>query len=128
MVVRRLADIDTPAYEPFDCAARCDNMPGCVGFNIFFERLPTLEPNLDFCDNPRATVRTGCTYWDGVIDITMASDVGRQLLELAPILKAECATLTLNLGPISMSPMQDQTGTGNTILRSQPLLQRPPQW
>jgi len=74
---RRLADEATAIYEPFDCAARCDSIPGCVSFDIFFERLPTLNPS-EYCSNPRATVKIGCTFWNGRVDGTMAAYVGEQ--------------------------------------------------
>lgn len=40
-------------YDVATCAAKCTAKTGCLAFNIYFERDPTLEPGTN-CDNPPA--------------------------------------------------------------------------
>ncbi|KAJ9641082.1 hypothetical protein H2199_005750 [Coniosporium tulheliwenetii] len=51
-------------YDPSVCAAKCNSKVGCIGFNIFFERDPTLDPGVT-CENPPAFTNVKCTYWGG---------------------------------------------------------------
>lgn len=39
------------SYNPALCASFCDGISGCVAFNIYFERDPSLDPGTS-CPNP----------------------------------------------------------------------------
>lgn len=49
-------------YDPSVCAVKCNSKAGCIGFNLFFQRDPTLDPGIT-CKNPPAFANIKCTYW-----------------------------------------------------------------
>jgi len=66
-----LGDRTLSIYDPFLCANECDNIRGCVGFNLFFERDPVLQPG-PYCENPSAGINIKCTLWGNMLDASMA--------------------------------------------------------
>jgi hypothetical protein len=42
------------SYDTEKCAAKCNVINGCISFNLYFERDPSLEP-ADACPNPTST-------------------------------------------------------------------------
>ncbi|GAB7339093.1 hypothetical protein MBLNU457_5746t1 [Dothideomycetes sp. NU457] len=52
------------AYNTTLCAIVCNNDPGCLGFNIYFEREPTYVPNNTTCRNPAAAVDVHCAFYN----------------------------------------------------------------
>jgi len=66
-----------PYYDPFLCASICDDMKGCLGFNIFFERDPTLEPS-EYCPNPPAGINVKCSFWRKQINANGDMNPGEQ--------------------------------------------------
>ncbi|KAI9814586.1 MAG: hypothetical protein M1827_003142 [Pycnora praestabilis] len=50
------------SYSVYDCAFHCDAVTGCVGFNIYFERDPSVNPAAA-CPNPPSTTNIKCTLW-----------------------------------------------------------------
>jgi hypothetical protein len=51
-------------YDPEACAAFCDSEKFCYGFNIFFERDPTVEPGSG-CADPPAQTNIKCSIYGG---------------------------------------------------------------
>ncbi|KAI9797322.1 MAG: hypothetical protein M1825_006020 [Sarcosagium campestre] len=49
-------------YDTIKCAQACDASSGCSGFNIYFERDPTVNPG-PACPNPAAFTNIKCTLW-----------------------------------------------------------------
>lgn len=49
------------SYDPIKCQQLCDSDTGCGGFNIYFERQPTVDPNCSA--NPPSTVAIKCARW-----------------------------------------------------------------
>lgn len=55
-----LHTLDT--YDPAICQAFCDAADLCTGFNLYFERDPTVNP-ADNCRNPPSFTNIKCTLW-----------------------------------------------------------------
>lgn len=64
------------SYDPSICARKCDSTTGCLAFNIYFERDPTVEPGTG-CTNPSAFANIKCSYWGGNLDSTTATNGGQ---------------------------------------------------
>lgn len=64
---RALRVIELDSYDPFSCSAACDFTDHCVGYNIYFERDPALEPAPGYspsdCGQTSAVVRVKCSLW-----------------------------------------------------------------
>jgi len=50
-------------YDPIQCASYCDQHSGCVAFNLYFERDPSVSPNTDDCPNPASVTNIKCVRW-----------------------------------------------------------------
>lgn len=66
----------TTGYDVDYCASKCTNKPGCLAFNIYFERDPTLEPG-PTCENPPAFANIKCSFWGTGLDATTATNKGQ---------------------------------------------------
>jgi len=64
------------SYDTVGCAHYCDAADGCMSFNIFFERDPSVNP-ADACPNPSSTVPIKCTLWGMPINAAMANNDGQ---------------------------------------------------
>ena len=64
------------AYDPIKCQELCDAKQGCLGFNIFFERDPTLNPASN-CSNPASLTNVKCTLWGAGVTSQMATNTGQ---------------------------------------------------
>lgn len=48
-------------YDAAACATYCNNTPGCLSMNIFFQRSPSLSPSLNAsCPNPPSMTSIMC--------------------------------------------------------------------
>ena len=65
----------TKGYDIDFCATKCTSQPGCLAFNIFFERNPTLDPG-HHCPKPPAFANIKCTLWGAGIDSKTATNRG----------------------------------------------------
>jgi hypothetical protein len=65
------------SYNPALCQSYCDKAAGCVAFNIYFERDPTLNPNVNNCPNPASTTNIKCTLWGAPLSAGQATNVGQ---------------------------------------------------
>jgi hypothetical protein len=63
-------------YDVDYCAAKCDAKDGCLSFNIYFERDPTVEPGPD-CPDPEAFANIKCSFWGTGLDLSTANNVGQ---------------------------------------------------
>ncbi|KAI4745050.1 hypothetical protein E4T50_04572 [Aureobasidium sp. EXF-12298] len=74
------------AYNPQDCAAKCDDTDLCTSFNIYIERDPSLAPaNNDnttytpwetYCPNPSSITNYKCTLWGSSLSAEVATNKG----------------------------------------------------
>lgn len=65
----------TKGYDIDFCAGKCNAQPGCLAFNLFFERNPTLDPGRN-CPNPPAFANIKCSLWGAGIDAKTATNRG----------------------------------------------------
>ncbi|GME43160.1 carbohydrate-binding-like protein [Neofusicoccum parvum] len=63
-------------YDVDTCAQKCTDMEGCLSFNIYFERDPTVEPGTG-CENPAAFANIKCSFWGSALDDTTAVNDGQ---------------------------------------------------
>jgi hypothetical protein len=63
-------------YDVDWCAKQCDAKGGCLSFNIYFERDPTLNPGSG-CENPDAFANIKCSFWGTGLDESTATNVGQ---------------------------------------------------
>ncbi|OLN96834.1 hypothetical protein CCHL11_02302 [Colletotrichum chlorophyti] len=64
------------SYNPAQCAADCAQISGCLSFNIFFERDPSLDP-ASACPNPPSTTVIKCSFWGVAIGPSTATNNGQ---------------------------------------------------
>ncbi|KAL2062072.1 hypothetical protein VTL71DRAFT_6338 [Oculimacula yallundae] len=65
------------SYSPAQCGSFCSQTAGCVAFNTFFERDPSMDPNAVGCPNPSSVTNIKCVLWGNKIDSTTATNVGQ---------------------------------------------------
>lgn len=53
-------------YDTNACATKCNAVNGCVSFNLYFERDPTVNPG-GGCLNPPSTTTIKCVLWGGPV-------------------------------------------------------------
>lgn len=63
-------------YDTALCATKCSQMDGCYGFNIFFERDPSVEAGTGCMDPPSTTV-IKCSFWGGYVAAENALNTGQ---------------------------------------------------
>jgi len=64
------------AYNTSLCATVCNNDPGCLGFNIYYEREPFYNPNNSTCRNPVSAVDVHCAFYNQPIFNTSTTNYG----------------------------------------------------
>lgn len=63
-------------YNTTKCAAQCNRIRGCLAFNIYFERDPTLDAGAD-CSNPPSQTNVKCVFWGGEVNLDNALNYGQ---------------------------------------------------
>lgn len=64
-------------YDAALCQQLCDSKDLCTGFNIFFERNPTVNPAPETCPNPPSFTNVKCTLWGSPITAEVATNMGQ---------------------------------------------------
>ncbi|KAK6599418.1 hypothetical protein H4I95_08293 [Botrytis cinerea] len=64
------------SYDTVECAQYCDQQDGCIAFNIYFERDPTVNPGKK-CSNPSSTINIKCVKWGVQIKKETATNTGQ---------------------------------------------------
>jgi len=65
-------------YDSNQCAQNCNAKSGCLAFNIYFERDPTVIPGSGSgCDNPPSTNVIKCVYYAGPLSMDTATNTGQ---------------------------------------------------
>lgn len=64
------------SYDTIECAQFCDATYGCRGFNIYFERDPSVNP-ADACPNPPSITNVKCTLWGAGVTPESATNDGQ---------------------------------------------------
>ncbi|PBP19023.1 hypothetical protein BUE80_DR010095 [Diplocarpon rosae] len=63
-------------YDPVTCASYCDQLDGCIAFNLYYERDPSEDPNATDCPNPTSVTNIKCVRWGVQINETTATNLG----------------------------------------------------
>lgn len=63
-------------YDTQWCADKCDAKAGCLSFNIYFERDPTIDPGAS-CPNPDAFANIKCSLWGTGLDEKTLTNPGQ---------------------------------------------------
>ncbi|KAI4851190.1 hypothetical protein E4T45_05188 [Aureobasidium sp. EXF-8846] len=64
------------SYDTLKCASKCNAINGCMSFNLYFERDPSLEP-ASACPNPTSTTIIKCVFWGGPVSSSNANNFGQ---------------------------------------------------
>ncbi|KEQ68238.1 hypothetical protein M436DRAFT_25539, partial [Aureobasidium namibiae CBS 147.97] len=64
-------------YDVNTCAQRCTAKYGCVSFNMYFERDPSVNPDDSSCSNPSSVTMIKCVYWGGQVTQDNAQNSGQ---------------------------------------------------
>ena len=64
------------SYDTITCQQKCDAAAGCVAFNIYIERDPSVAPGPG-CDNPASTINYKCTLYGLPISAATATNMGQ---------------------------------------------------
>ncbi|PQE04650.1 Galactose oxidase protein [Rutstroemia sp. NJR-2017a BBW] len=64
------------SYDTIGCAQYCDELAGCVAFNIYFERDPSVDPGTN-CTNPSSITNYKCVRWGVKIGAETATNNGQ---------------------------------------------------
>ncbi|KAI9851590.1 MAG: hypothetical protein M1838_003302 [Thelocarpon superellum] len=89
------------SYDPETCAQLCNAKDGCQGFNIYFERDPSLNP-ADGCSDPPSVTDVKCTLWGGGVTEAMANNAGEDRVDFRVVIAGSNGyNITANPAPIS---------------------------
>lgn len=64
------------SYDTQQCADKCNAVNVCTGFNIYFERDPTVKPAAA-CPNPASFTNIKCTLWGANVTTATAVNKGQ---------------------------------------------------
>lgn len=66
------------SFSVKDCAAICTDVgDSCQAFNIYYERNPTVDPDIKSCPNPKSATSVRCALWGSKINATQAVNIGQ---------------------------------------------------
>ncbi|KAI9861299.1 MAG: hypothetical protein M1824_002506 [Vezdaea acicularis] len=74
-------------YDPYQCQQYCDQTTGCVAFNLYLERDPSLAP-ADACTNPAADTNVKCSIWGLPISAASAGNQGQYRSQFQVVITA----------------------------------------
>ncbi|KAH0090939.1 hypothetical protein KCU96_g7811, partial [Aureobasidium melanogenum] len=66
-------------FDTAKCAAKCDAIYGCLSFNLYFERDPSVDPGsgASGCENPPSVTYIKCVFWGGPVSRANANNYGQ---------------------------------------------------
>ncbi|EON68796.1 hypothetical protein W97_08054 [Coniosporium apollinis CBS 100218] len=65
------------SYDTLGCQNLCDRAVGCVAFNVYTERDPTINTNAESCPNSPSTTNFKCTLWGAPVSAEQATNKGQ---------------------------------------------------
>ncbi|KAM0143024.1 hypothetical protein ACHAO1_000858 [Botrytis cinerea] len=63
-------------YDSELCASKCSDINGCMAFNLYFERDPSVEPGAS-CEDPASVTMIKCVFWGGPVSTENALNTGQ---------------------------------------------------
>jgi hypothetical protein len=70
-------NIASGAYDVDGCASFCNSVKFCVGFNIYYERDPSKDPNDASCANPAPITNVKCSLYGYPVASESATNKGQ---------------------------------------------------
>ncbi|KAH0380250.1 glycoside hydrolase, partial [Aureobasidium melanogenum] len=64
------------SYDSQKCASKCNAINGCMSFNLYFERDPSVDPGTG-CSNPSSVTMIKCVFWGGPVSSSNANNYGQ---------------------------------------------------
>ncbi|KAH0336202.1 glycoside hydrolase, partial [Aureobasidium melanogenum] len=64
-------------YDTQLCSQKCDKINGCLSFNIYYERDPSVDPNDASCESPSSVVQIKCVFWGSPVLKSNALNAGQ---------------------------------------------------
>ncbi|KAI4738587.1 hypothetical protein E4T50_10971 [Aureobasidium sp. EXF-12298] len=66
-------------FDTAKCAAKCNAIYGCLSFNLYFERDPSVDPGsgASGCENPASVTYIKCVFWGGPVSKSNANNYGQ---------------------------------------------------
>lgn len=92
-------------YDVDYCAAKCTSKAGCLSFNIYFERDPTVDLGND-CPDPEAFAKIKCSFWGTGLDTSTANNIGQWRNKFEVAIAGSNAYTSYKLG----GPIEGWTG------------------
>lgn len=92
-------------YDVDFCAKKCTDKAGCLSFNIYFERDPTVDPGQD-CKDPEAFANIKCSFWGTGLDTSTAKNTGQWRYKFEVAIAGSNAYTSYKLG----GPVEGWTG------------------
>jgi len=62
------------SYDALGCASLSDPKGGCMAFNMYIERDPSVDPNDASCANPSGITNYKCTLWGSPVSSGQATN------------------------------------------------------
>ncbi|KAI1452330.1 hypothetical protein F4805DRAFT_447822 [Annulohypoxylon moriforme] len=101
------------SYDTQSCATQCSTVwRGCQGFNIFFERDPSVQPGPN-CTNPPSTTTIKCIFWGGLVSAETASNTGQYIADFHVVIAGSNGYMKNAIPPV---PGYDGEATGNNTI------------
>ncbi|KAF2734582.1 hypothetical protein EJ04DRAFT_523565 [Polyplosphaeria fusca] len=100
--------LQSAEYDVNNCAAFCDGVKFCLGFNIYFERDPSLEP-ASSCPNPAPMTNIKCSLYGYPVYSESATNTGQWRDQFHVVIAGSNGYSKLNPLP-SPSPYTNFTG------------------
>lgn len=64
-------------YNPAQCATACKGIQGCLSFNIYFERDPSIYTDKNNCPDASSITRIKCSFYGKLITVADATNKGQ---------------------------------------------------
>jgi hypothetical protein len=64
-------------YDVLKASQDCSKITGCKGFNIFYERDPSVEPGYTNCKDPSSTTMIKASFWGNNVAPLVATNYGQ---------------------------------------------------
>jgi hypothetical protein len=89
------------SYDTATCANKCSQALGCQGFNVYFERSPSIVP-ASSCPNPPGTPNIFCVLWGGPVSAENARNDGQWRDQFHVVIAGSNGyVLTSSMNPLS---------------------------
>ncbi|KAG9943102.1 glycoside hydrolase, partial [Aureobasidium melanogenum] len=86
-------------YDTQLCSQKCDKINGCLSFNIYYERDPSVDPNDASCASPSSVVQIKCVFWGGPVLKSNALNAGQWRSEFQVVIAGSNGYVNKTISP-----------------------------